>query len=90
MTTHELIDQLIESLETTNQSPSLAYVSRLCMAIHKSMERANVAEVLWMEPSLEDFVMGIPAAERCAAIEADREECEAERRVKEFRMNGGL
>lgn len=88
--TSELIADLIAELNRSPQCPSIQQFHDLGMALHESMYHVNLPELQWMTHTFEDVAHCLAEAERCATIEQDEMERDHERKVRQFRMNGGM
>lgn len=86
----ELIADLIAELERSPQCPTMQQLHDLGLALHGSMCAIDAPELNWMDHTFEDVACCIPKAERCATIEQDEMERDHERKLRNFRLNGGL
>ncbi len=87
---HDKIQELIQLLETCKVGPSMDDLRELGNAMHGVMCAKDYPELNWMPITFEDVAESIPNAIRCAVEDEIEVEAIHERKVQQFRMNGGM
>ena len=87
---HDKIQELIKLLETCGTGPSMQDLRELGNALHGVMCAKDYAELNWMPITFEDVAESIPNAVRCSEQEELEIEQDHERKLRQFRLNGGM
>jgi hypothetical protein len=90
MPLHDKIQELCQLLETCRIGPAMDDLRALGNAMHGVMCDKDYPELNWMPITFEDVAESIPNAVRCSQEDLAEMEADHERKVRQYRMNGGM
>lgn len=84
------IEHLCQMLEECKVGPSIEDLRSLGLAMHGVMCAKDYPALNWMPITFEDVACELRGAHENASVAEQEKEEEHERKVRQFRMNGGM